>query len=138
MFADNLKKLRKNKGFSQEGLAEYLHVTRQTISKWERGYSVPDADLLIHLANILEVDVRQLLGETMEQEDPSNLDILAEKLEQINRQLIKRNRWGSMIVKVILAVFIGYLTICFVSMILSYVAYGNYQTSVKTTVEKIE
>ena len=53
MFHENLKKLRKAKGLSQEALAERLHVTRQTISKWENQLSVPDADLLIRLAEIL-------------------------------------------------------------------------------------
>ena len=39
MFGDNLKKVRKEKGFSQEALAEKLNVVRQTISKWEKGVS---------------------------------------------------------------------------------------------------
>ena len=55
MFSENLKTLRKQKGFSQEELATRLHVVRQTISKWEKNLSVPDADTLIRLAEILEV-----------------------------------------------------------------------------------
>lgn len=47
MFGENLKTLRKQKGFSQEELATRLHVVRQTISKWEKNLSVPDADTLI-------------------------------------------------------------------------------------------
>ena len=47
MFSDNLKTMRKEKGFSQEQLATRLNVVRQTISKWEKGLSVPDAELLI-------------------------------------------------------------------------------------------
>lgn len=43
MLSDNIKILRKKKGYSQETLAEQLHVVRQTISKWEKGISVPDA-----------------------------------------------------------------------------------------------
>ena len=50
MLAENLKALRKAKGLSQEELAARLHVVRQTVSKWEKGRSVPDADLLIRLA----------------------------------------------------------------------------------------
>ena len=53
MFGENLKTLRKKKGFSQEELATRLHVVRQTISKWEKNLSVPDADTLIRLAEIL-------------------------------------------------------------------------------------
>ena len=41
MFGENLKTLRKQKGFSQEELATRLHVVRQTISKWEKNLSVP-------------------------------------------------------------------------------------------------
>ena len=46
MLSDNIKILRKKKGYSQETLAEQLHVVRQTISKWEKGISVPDAVML--------------------------------------------------------------------------------------------
>ena len=45
MFSENLKTLRKQKGFSQEELATRLHVVRQTISKWEKNISVPDAEI---------------------------------------------------------------------------------------------
>ena len=47
MLNENLKQLRKSKGLSQEELAIRLNVVRQTISKWEKGLSVPDADMLI-------------------------------------------------------------------------------------------
>ena len=66
MFLWNLKTLRKQKGFSQEELATRLHVVRQTISKWEKNLSVPDADTLIRLAEILEVSVSELLGTKIE------------------------------------------------------------------------
>ena len=46
MFGDNLKLIRKRKGMTQEELAIRLNVVRQTVSKWEKGLSVPDADLL--------------------------------------------------------------------------------------------
>lgn len=62
MFQDNLKALRKRKGITQEELATRLNIVRQTVSKWEKGLSVPDSELLIKLAEILEVPVSQLLG----------------------------------------------------------------------------
>lgn len=62
MFQDNLKTLRKNKGFTQEELAARLNVVRQTVSKWEKGQSVPDSEMLVRLAEIFEVPVSQLLG----------------------------------------------------------------------------
>jgi len=53
MFGENVKTLRKNKGITQEELAARLNVVRQTISKWEKGQSVPDA-LAEQLARINE------------------------------------------------------------------------------------
>ena len=50
MLSKNLKIFRKRKGLTQENVAEALNVVRQTISKWEKGISVPDADMLIKLA----------------------------------------------------------------------------------------
>lgn len=46
MLRENLKSIRKSKGITQEELAARLNVSRQTISKWEKGLSVPDADML--------------------------------------------------------------------------------------------
>ena len=48
MLNENLKSFRKSKGLTQEELAARLSVARQTVSKWENGLSVPDADALIH------------------------------------------------------------------------------------------
>lgn len=47
MLKDTIKKLRTEQGLSQDELAERVHVVRQTVSKWERGTSVPDADSLV-------------------------------------------------------------------------------------------
>lgn len=94
MLNENIKNLRRQKGMSQEELANKLHVVRQTVSKWENGLSVPDSSLLISLADILDVSVADLLGETIEEKDESNLDALSKKLEAINlilyNQRIKR------------------------------------------------
>ena len=78
MFQDNLKALRKKKGITQEELAARLNVVRQTVSKWEKGLSVPDSELLIKLAEILEVPVSRLLGSKIEAEEQP--DALAEQL----------------------------------------------------------
>ena len=53
MLSENLKTLRKARGLSQEELAGRLHVVRQTVSKWEKGLSVPDAELLVRLSEEL-------------------------------------------------------------------------------------
>ncbi len=47
MLNENIKAIRKAKGLSQQELAVKLNIVRQTVSKWEQGLSVPDADLLI-------------------------------------------------------------------------------------------
>ena len=90
MFAENLKALRRARGLSQEELAGRLHVTRQTISKWENALSVPDAELLLRLAEELEVPVSRLLGGPVETEEAP--DQVAARLAELNRLLAERNR----------------------------------------------
>ena len=51
MLSENIRTLRKARGLSQQELAERLHVVRQTVSKWEQGLSVPDAAMLVQLAD---------------------------------------------------------------------------------------
>ena len=99
MFGENLKTLRKQKGFSQEELATRLHVVRQTISKWEKNLSVPDADTLIRLAEVLEVSVSELLGAKIENENTAS-DV-AEQLSRINEQLAIKNRRSRRIWKIV-------------------------------------
>ena len=69
MLSENLKNLRKAKGLSQEELAIKLNVVRQTVSKWEKGLSVPDSEMLIRLAEVLDTSVTVLLGETVEPQE---------------------------------------------------------------------
>ena len=78
MFSENLKTLRKEKGYTQEELAIKLNVVRQTVSKWEKGLSVPDADILYVLADELDVNVSSLLGENIPDENAKNA--IAEQL----------------------------------------------------------
>ena len=99
MFGENLKTLRKQKGFSQEELATRLHVVRQTISKWEKNLSVPDADTFIRLAEVLEVSVSELLGAKIENENTAS-DV-AEQLSRINEQLAIKNRRSRRIWKIV-------------------------------------
>lgn len=90
MLNENIKSIRKSKGLSQEELAIRLHVVRQTVSKWESGISVPDADLLLALSEALETPVSTLLGETVAAPPAEDLKAIAEKLEIINVQLAQR------------------------------------------------
>ena len=62
MLKDNIKRLRQERDMSQGDLADRVHVVRQTVSKWERGASVPDALTLAAVAEALDVPVAELLG----------------------------------------------------------------------------
>ena len=91
MLNENIKRIRKSKGISQEELAIKLNIVRQTVSKWENGLSVPDSSMLIMLAHELDTTVSELLGETITDQATDDLKILSEKLEIINLQLAKRS-----------------------------------------------
>lgn len=84
MIGEQIKTARKAKGISQEELAVRLGVVRQTVSKWENGMSVPDADVLIKIAELLDVPVSQLLG--IEPESGSVQDMAGE-LARLNKEL---------------------------------------------------
>ncbi|MGN0171819.1 MAG: helix-turn-helix domain-containing protein [Acutalibacteraceae bacterium] len=90
MLNENIRAIRKSKGLSQEELAVKLNVVRQTVSKWEQGLSVPDADRLICLSEVLETPVSTLLGETVVEPTADDLKAVSEKLEIINWQLAQR------------------------------------------------
>lgn len=66
LFHEELIQHRKEKGMTQEELAERLSVSRQTVSKWENGECMPDADKFIRLADILEVSLDELAGREVE------------------------------------------------------------------------
>lgn len=89
MLNENIRALRTSKGLSQEELALKLNVVRQTVSKWERGLSVPDAEMLIVLGEVLETPVSTLLGETISASEPEGLQMLSEKLEVLNDQFAR-------------------------------------------------
>ena len=90
MLNENIKALRKSRGFSQQELAVKLNVVRQTVSKWEQGLSVPDSDMLVAISEALETPVGTLLGETVVEAEPDALKAIGEKLEVINLQLAQR------------------------------------------------
>ena len=87
MLNENIKTIRKSKGLSQEEFAIKLNVVRQTVSKWERGLSVPDSDMLITISDVLETPVSVLLGEKVSETKPDDLKVISERLEAINLQL---------------------------------------------------
>ena len=60
-FSKRLQTLRRKTGLSQESMAEQLHITRQAVSKWEQGQSIPDIDICLKLCKVLKVTPNQLL-----------------------------------------------------------------------------
>jgi len=130
MLNQNLITLRKAKGFSQEELAVRLNIVRQTISKWEKGLSVPDADLLIALAEIFEVAVGELLGEQIERE--MEVNAVAEQLSRINEQLAVRNHRSRRIWKIVLMIIGAFLAASMVLFLIANVLFlsvGRFETT---------
>lgn len=84
MFNENLRMLRKEKGFSQEQLATRLNVVRQTVSKRKKGISIPDTESLIQLTEVLDVTVSDLLSKKIEiAKYQDEKDTLTSKLNEL-------------------------------------------------------
>ena len=118
MFSENLKTLRKQKGLTQETLAIKLHTTRQTISKWEKGLSVPDTEQLVRLAEVLEVPITQLLGQKVA--DTTNENEVAEYLAQIAEQLAIKNRRTKLIVKIVVGILVAFVVANLLMVLMSF------------------
>ena len=132
MFSENLKAIRKAKGYTQEELAIKLNVTRQTISKWEKGLSVPDVDFLFKIADVLETNVGTLLGGAIM--DEVNKDTVAEQLAKISEQLAIKNRRSKRIWKIVGIVLLTILALNLLLAIFGMSAYTSFSTDGKTTV----
>ena len=78
-----LKHLRKEKGLTQEQLAEAFYVSSRTVSRWETGSNMPDLEILIELADYYDVDIREIIdgerkSEIMDNETKDTLKKVAE------------------------------------------------------------
>lgn len=127
MFSENLKILRKQKGLTQEALAIKLHITRQTISKWEKGLSVPDAEQLVRLAEVLEVPITQLLGQKVA--DTTNENEVAEYLAQIAEQLAIKNRRTKLIVKIVVGILVAFVIANLLMVLMSFSSFHEITDS---------
>lgn len=134
MLGENLKTLRKQKGYSQETLAEQLNVVRQTVSKWEKGYSVPDAEMLERIANIFEVPVTALLGSSVpEGKDVSEIDEVVKQLAILNEQMAKQSRSRKRMCKIILITsVIILLVVVIIPLTASLAAFSLYSSDTST------
>ena len=133
MFAENLRALRKAKGLSQEELAARLHVVRQTVSKWEKGRSVPDADLLVRLAEELDTTPAALLGPEVPPEAEGGGT--AEQLGRIAEQLAIKNRRARRIWKIVAGVLIAFVAVNLLLVLLNAAALSSFTTEAEVAVE---
>ena len=133
MLAENLKALRKAKGLSQEELAARLHVVRQTVSKWEKGRSVPDADLLVRLAEELDTTPAALLGPEVPPEAEGGGT--AEQLGRIAEQLAIKNRRARRIWKIAAGVLIAFVAVNLLLVLLNAAAFRSFTTEAEVAVE---
>ena len=129
MLKDNLKSARKAKGLSQEELAIKLNVVRQTISKWEQGLSVPDAEMLISISEVFNTPVSTFLGENLSESKEDDLKVISEKLEIINLQLSQRKKEKRKIIHLTLISLCIIIIIMFLSLILLNSPYFNWDYS---------
>lgn len=137
MFGENLKSIRKSKGYTQEELAIKLNVVRQTVSKWEKGLSVPDADILVRIAEVLDTDVSALLGGSVEKE--ADKDAVAEQLAKISEQAAIKNRRAKRIWKAVIIILSVIVIFNILLIILGTSAYKDISnSSTNTVVEAVD
>ena len=86
-----IQTLRKEKGLTQEQLAEQFMVARRTVSRWETGSNLPDIALLAQMADFFQVDLRELLdGERKQQKMDPELKETVDKVAQYSDAKQKR------------------------------------------------
>ena len=106
-----LKELRKEKGLTQEQLAEKLNVSRRTVSRWETGNNLPDLDVLIEMADYYEVDLRELLdgerkSEEMNKEMEETVLKVADYSNEEKNRLMKNLHFFSRVGVIAFTIFI--------------------------------
>ena len=119
-FNNKLYELRKQKGFSQEELANRLNVSRQTISKWEVGESTPDMEKLVAISDLFEVSLDELVkGEEPKLAEPSEHIVKSELYSDIKEKVLtvdnkEKAKKGIKIAGIILGIFVLIDVISFV------------------------
>ena len=110
---------RKEKNLTQEQLAEKLYITDRAVSKWERGLSLPDADKMLELCSILDINVNELLiGEKIDMKDnekkTESLLLEMAKQEEIKNKKIITSMWFIMIVSALF--YVGIVTLACITL----------------------
>ncbi|MGN4157023.1 helix-turn-helix domain-containing protein [Staphylococcus auricularis] len=99
--SENIRKYRKEMDFTQEGLAEQLNTTRQTISKWEQGTLEPDVQTLVKLSELFHVSLDQLI--TGKELQPKNDETVKVSHEMNFWEFASQKWWVVIILALILA-----------------------------------
>ena len=124
-FHNKLYHLRKQKGLSQEELANRLNVSRQTISKWEVGDSTPDMEKLIAISDMFQISLDELVMDkvqTQTGETPSKAEVVNELKEKL---LTDENKKKAKKVLKIAAIILGVIVLIDVISMIVYVSlYG--------------
>ena len=117
-FNEKLFELRKEKGYSQEELADKLNVARQTVSKWENGTTTPDFDNLIELSKLFEISIddfvgndfkKEKLNETQDEQNEENLNIVIDEKEVESKSKKRKHKM----------IFLILLLICLIIVIIT-------------------
>lgn len=123
-FNNKLYELRKQKGFSQEELANRLNVSRQTISKWEVGESTPDMENLVAISELFEISLDELvLNKVPEEADTSAQVVKSEFYSDIKESVLteenrKKAKKGLKIAAIVLGIIVLIDLISFVIYVL--------------------
>ena len=123
-----LKELRKEKGITQEQLAEQFNISRRSISRWETGSNMPDLNMLITLAEYYDVDVREIIdgkrkSENMNEEVNETLEKVASYNDMLNLKSMRKGIITMCIVFIVLVIISAWKEISpapLVSMICAY------------------
>lgn len=108
--ADNLVFLRKEKDFTQSDISEKLFVSRQAVSKWERGESIPDLDTLLALSRLYGVTVDELLTVDLSQESPEKRQVSENNFDEV--KLLHKKQLAKKMVFVAVCLLGAYSLIC--------------------------
>ena len=123
-FNNKLYELRKQKGFSQEELANRLNVSRQTISKWEVGESTPDMENLVAISELFEISLDELvLNKVPEEADTSAQVVKSEFYSDIKENVLteenrKKAKKGLKIAAIVMGIIVLIDLISFVIYVL--------------------
>lgn len=123
-----LKELRREKGLTQEQLAEEFHTTNRSVSRWENGRNLPDISLLVELADFYDVDVRELIdgerkSEMMNEEVREVASKMADYADEQRSRLLIWVRCISLAGVILMAFVLGLQTFDYEPGLVSFICY---------------